>query len=417
MKRRQLTPADFYNYLQYELNLDKLRIIRSDYNNAPKEKADAFRIIEGAFLSHISYIFDRSIRRFPSEMSLWGDYISFLKEKKLNSALNAVFSKALSLNPKNEDLWLQASVHELEVNNNLHSTRTLLQRSLRANKMSLRLWSKYFELELWNAIRITERQRILGLEVDDAPVHGAPIVVFKYALIALPEELDFACDLHRSSMNISTPLALSLEAMLLETFGGKVHLWEYLASLSFDRHSVQVDNSENRILQGRLDEEISQEVKDKKRKRGKGSASDIIEYIARSLDTCVSTLEKAEDKIITDNINKNDIEISKYPLMVVSIIEIILEKACNFIGKISHSHFNKFQNRNENEKNKKVKKDDLSSLEKEVSISLSHLIQSVHNISSIINKNEILNANIKSDKKSTPMNFVSLYSAKQTLAR
>lgn len=418
MKRRQLTPADFYNYLQYELNLDKLRIIRSDYNNAPKEKADAFRIIEGAFLSHISYIFDRSIRRFPSEISLWGDYISFLKEKKLNSALNAVFSKALSLNPKNEDLWLQASVHELEVNNNLHSTRTLLQRSLRANKMSLRLWSKYFELELWNAIRITERQRILGLEVDDAPVHGAPIVVFKHALIALPEEIDFACNLHRSSMNISTPLTLSLEAMLLESFGGKVHVWEYLASLSFDRHSVQVDNSDNRILQGRLDDELSQEVKDKKRKRGKGSASDIIEYIARSLDTCVSILDKAEEKIITDNDDKNDTEISKYPLMVVSIIEILLEKACSFIGKISHSHFNKFLNKNENE-NKKMKKND--SLEeisnREVSSSLSHLIQSVQNISIIIDKNEILNANTKIDKKSTPMNFVSLYNAHQTLAR
>jgi hypothetical protein len=162
-------------------------------------------------------------------------------------------------------------------------------------------------------------------------------------------------------------------------------------------------------------------VKDKKRKRGKGSASDIIEYIARSLDTCVSILDKAEEKIITDNDDKNDTEISKYPLMVVSIIEIMLEKACSFIGKISHSHFNKFLNKNENEnKNKKMKKNDSSEIEilnKEVSSSVSHLIQSVHNISIIIDKNENLNANTKVDKKSTPMNFVSLYNANQTLAR
>ena len=257
MRRRQLTPGDFYGYLQYELNLEKLRVIRCDYNNAAKDKADAFRTIEGSCLRHISYIFDRAIRRFPSEMSLWADYVSFLKGKKLIAALNAVFGKALSLNPKNEDLWLQAAVHELDVNNNLHSARTLLQRSLRSNKLSLKLWKKYFELELWNAVRITERQRILGLEVDNAPIQGAPLVVFKYAIISLPSEIKFACELHRSGMSVSVPLGESLEKILLETYGGKCELWSYLASLSFDRHAIQLDASENRDVQGRGDEKTS----------------------------------------------------------------------------------------------------------------------------------------------------------------
>ena len=257
MRRRQLTPGDFYGYLQYELNLDKLREIRCDYNNAAKDKADAFRTVEGSCLRHISYIFDRAIRRFPSEMGLWADYVSFLKKKKLIAALNAVFGKALSLNPKNEDLWLQAAVHELDVNNNLHSARTLLQRSLRANKLSLRLWKKYFELELWNAVRITERQRILGLEVDNAPIQGAPLVVFKYAVTSLPNELDFACELHRSGMMTSVPLGESLEKILLQTYGDNCDLWSYLASLSFDRHVIQLDTSENRDVQGRGDETSS----------------------------------------------------------------------------------------------------------------------------------------------------------------
>lgn len=256
MKRRQLTPADFYGYLQYELNLDKLRVIRCDYNNAGKDRADAFRVVEGACLRHISYVFDRAIRRFPSEMNLWADYVSFLKSKKLTSALNAVFGRALSLNPKNEDLWLQAAVHELEINNNLHSARTLLQRSLRANKLSLKLWKKYFELELWNAVRITERQRILGLEIDNGPMSGAPLVVFKYAMISLPTEIKFVCDLHKSSVTVSQPLAESLEKMLLSKYGCTCELWSYLGSLSFDKHPIQIDNSENRDIQGRLDEGV-----------------------------------------------------------------------------------------------------------------------------------------------------------------
>lgn len=255
LKRRQLSPGDFYGYLQYELNLDKLRVIRCDYNNCGKDRADALRTVEGACLRHISYIFDRAIRRFPSEMGLWADYVSFLKDKKLISALNAVFGKALSLNPKNEDLWLQAAVHELDANNNLHSARTLLQRSLRANKSSQKLWKKYFELELWNAVRITERQRILGLSVDDAPMQGAPVVVFKHALLSLPSEIAFACELHRSSLLLSGPLGETLEKMLMTSFGDSCELWSYLSSLSFNRHAIQLDTSENRTMQGRLEDE------------------------------------------------------------------------------------------------------------------------------------------------------------------
>ena len=128
LKRRHLKPSDFYGYLEYEINLDKLRSIRCATKGAGnKEKQDAFRVLDGVFVKHISYIFDRAIRRFPNENTLWADYIAFLKERKAVSALNAVFGKALSLNPKNEDFWMQAAVHELDTNNNIHAARTLLQ--------------------------------------------------------------------------------------------------------------------------------------------------------------------------------------------------------------------------------------------------------------------------------------------------
>lgn len=54
--------------------------------------------------------------RFPDNMALWNDYISFLQDKKAHSTLNTVFGRALCLHPKNESLWLQAAVFEINCN-------------------------------------------------------------------------------------------------------------------------------------------------------------------------------------------------------------------------------------------------------------------------------------------------------------
>ena len=54
-------------------------------------------------------------------MALWNDYINFLKEKKSNILLNNIYGKVLALYPRNEDFWLQAALHELNVNNNIHA--------------------------------------------------------------------------------------------------------------------------------------------------------------------------------------------------------------------------------------------------------------------------------------------------------
>ena len=54
--------------------------------------------------------------RFSDNMDLWNDYISFLKDKKATSTLNTVFGRALCLHPKNESLWLQAAVFEINEN-------------------------------------------------------------------------------------------------------------------------------------------------------------------------------------------------------------------------------------------------------------------------------------------------------------
>ncbi len=73
LKRRQLTVGDYYNYLQYEVNLEKLLTLRCEKDFAGKQKSaksrqDALRNLRGAAVSHICTVFERGIRRFPEEL-------------------------------------------------------------------------------------------------------------------------------------------------------------------------------------------------------------------------------------------------------------------------------------------------------------------------------------------------------------
>ena len=89
LKRRQQSPGDYYGYLQYEINLEKLRIIRCAKDmqvHAKKAKLDddnkgatsaklkdyqsAVRNLQASNVRHICSVFERGIRRFPDEIDL-----------------------------------------------------------------------------------------------------------------------------------------------------------------------------------------------------------------------------------------------------------------------------------------------------------------------------------------------------------
>ncbi len=251
LKRRQLETADFSAYLQYEINLDKLHISRTKRleSSNTKEKIGALRSIKAAFIRHISYIFERAVRRFSDELSLWEDYIAFLKAKQSNNILNTVFGRALALHPKAENFWLQAAMHELEVNGNSHAARVLLQRAIRANKSSKIIWLKYFELELWNAVRVVERQKGLDLEVTQEVVdEGAPLIVFRHAMDALvgaegttssssksQTAINDILAMHLSCEGVVSSLSDILEDELKGRFSTNWRLWEHLVALRVNR--------------------------------------------------------------------------------------------------------------------------------------------------------------------------------------
>jgi len=128
MKRRQMSPGDVYQYIEYEINLEKLRLLRCSksmqvhakklYKDAlaagndaedagqdgeaqdrksrkerakrkaeavasaaVKDRQSAIRNLQAASVRHICSVFERGIRRFPEEADLVLDYVSFLKDE------------------------------------------------------------------------------------------------------------------------------------------------------------------------------------------------------------------------------------------------------------------------------------------------------------------------------------------------
>ena len=238
--RRQLTPQDYYTYLQYEIRLEELRALRcfkiTKNGEQKKELQNKFRALHSNFMRHICYIFDRGVRRFPHELSMWEDYLSFLKSKKAYSIMNTVLGKALSLHPTTESFWLQAAVFELDVQNNSHAARVLLQRSLRLNKHSKLLWLRYFELEVWNVVKLQERSNILHEGTASSAASrvvsiAAPMVVYKHAIIAVPE-VSLAVSLHAacSEGDIHAGVAAAVLGEMQATFGGELDYWKYVVA-------------------------------------------------------------------------------------------------------------------------------------------------------------------------------------------
>lgn len=108
-----------------------------------------------------------------------------------------------STTPLQVDLWLDAAAWEYEGNQNMLNARALLQRALRLNGHSQKLWCEYLRLEMLYARQIRERHAVLGLENNANAAQKAFLegsiasVVVDSAMKAIPEDLGFRVALAR----------------------------------------------------------------------------------------------------------------------------------------------------------------------------------------------------------------------------
>ncbi|CAK4033613.1 related to HAT (Half-A-TPR) repeat-containing [Lecanosticta acicola] len=159
LNARGSTPADYARYATYEMNLDALRKKRSKRLGA---KATAFG--GQSAQRTVFFVLDRATKKFPGDMGLWMQYISFCKKEKAGKKLGKVFTAVLRLHPRDWGLWILAAKHYAETQGDMGTARSYLQRGLRFNMDEERLWCEYIKLEMVYLAKIAARKKILGLD-------------------------------------------------------------------------------------------------------------------------------------------------------------------------------------------------------------------------------------------------------------
>ncbi|KAG0343041.1 U3 snoRNP protein [Podila humilis] len=162
LKRRIAKKADFLRYIEYEMNLEALRKKRrarmiSDTKHSISDYAGPRRI---------NFIYKRCLKKFHGDMSIWLQYINYVKGTGASRSLGKIFAEAIQLHPTNGKIWIMAAAWEWEENANIVAARVLLQRAIRLNTTTESLWHEYFRLELVYIAKILARREILGIDAS-----------------------------------------------------------------------------------------------------------------------------------------------------------------------------------------------------------------------------------------------------------
>lgn len=163
LAKRVPAESDYVRYLEYELNIEALRRMRKERMGLKKTSMS-----DHAGTRRIHFIFQRACRRFRGHESWWLQWLDFSLRTDSAKAAGKILAKALQLHPHSEELWLQAAEFEFDRQHNMAAARAIMQRSLRANKQSRRLWIAYFRMECLYVLKMKGRRMLLGLGVGQA---------------------------------------------------------------------------------------------------------------------------------------------------------------------------------------------------------------------------------------------------------
>jgi len=102
LKRRQLERVDYLRYIQFEIRFDLLRRKRKKRMNTGK-----ITVSDHAGARRIHGLYNRALRRFKSDVTLWAQYINFCKSSGAQRQLGRVYASALQANPLCISLWMR----------------------------------------------------------------------------------------------------------------------------------------------------------------------------------------------------------------------------------------------------------------------------------------------------------------------
>lgn len=156
LNARGSTPQDYARYSEYEQNLESLR----------KKRCQRLGIKSSGHAGQrkVFFILDRGVRKFPGDLKLWMQYLSFCRKEKATKKIKEVLTRLLRLHPTKSELWVYAARYAIEEEGDMMGARGYMQRGLRFCEMNRSLWVEYARLECIYVAKIATRRRILGVD-------------------------------------------------------------------------------------------------------------------------------------------------------------------------------------------------------------------------------------------------------------
>ncbi|KAJ3252834.1 U3 snoRNP protein [Boothiomyces macroporosus] len=161
--RKIVKKQDYLRYIEFEMNLEKLRKKRKVKYSLDNEET-GITLSDYSIVRRIHSLYQQALKRFKGDVSLWIQYFEWSLLQKSFKTLGKQFATAIALHPTKSVFWIMAAKYEYEENSNMTSARVLLQRALRINPHDQKIWLEYFKLELLWIQKLLDRRRILFKE-------------------------------------------------------------------------------------------------------------------------------------------------------------------------------------------------------------------------------------------------------------
>lgn len=155
LSARGSKPQDYARYAEYEMNLESLR--------RKRVKRLGIKTSNHTGQRRIFFVLDRATKKFPGDVGLWMQYITFAQKQKSNKKVSQLLTSVLRLHPTKPELWIYAATMR---GDDITEARSYMQRGLRFCGSSEGLWLEYARLEMIHISKIAGRRRILGLDVE-----------------------------------------------------------------------------------------------------------------------------------------------------------------------------------------------------------------------------------------------------------
>lgn len=165
LKRPSPLKQDYLNYIEYEKNLDTLRILRRKaVSRELKEKGNKRMkksVSDYSGISRIVEIYKMATNRFKGDLDIWFQFLEFCRQKR-NGHLKKALAQVVRFHPKVPGVWIYAAAWEFDTNLNVASARALMHAGLRACPTSVDLWVEYIRMELTYLNKLKARKVALG---------------------------------------------------------------------------------------------------------------------------------------------------------------------------------------------------------------------------------------------------------------